>query len=80
MLRLAVPGVIGALFFSSLGYAEASYLRQSGADATPLQFSAFNKQTLVRILKQGLLASSQSAMTITYALVTTVLFSRFGTD
>lgn len=44
------------------------------------QFSAFRRQTLTRILKQGLLASSQSVMTITYALITTVLFSRFGTD
>lgn len=42
--------------------------------------SAFRWQTLLRILKQGLLAASQSVMTITYAMVTTVLFSRFGTD
>lgn len=42
--------------------------------------TAFRWETLVRILKQGLLAASQSVMTITYALVTTVLFSRFGTD
>lgn len=42
--------------------------------------TAFRWQTLLRILKQGLLAASQSVMTITYALITTVLFSRFGTD
>lgn len=42
--------------------------------------ATFNWQTLIRILKQGLLAASQSVMTITYALVTTLLFSRFGTD
>lgn len=48
----------------------------------PVNFvwSAFNKHTLARILKQGLLASSQSVMMITYAIVTTLLFSRFGTD
>lgn len=44
------------------------------------QLSSFRSNTAVRILKQGLLAASQSVMTITYALVTTVLFSRFGTD
>ncbi len=42
--------------------------------------AAFRWQTLFRILRQGLLAASQSVMTIMYALVTTVLFSRFGTD
>ena len=42
--------------------------------------TAFRWETLVRILKQGLLAASQSVMTITYALVTTILFSRFGTE
>ncbi len=48
----------------------------------PVRFSigAFRLQTLLSILKQGLLAASQSVMTITYAMVTTVLFSRFGTD
>jgi len=48
----------------------------------PVRFkvAAFRWQTLVQILKQGLLAASQSVMTITYAMVTTVLFSRFGTD
>ena len=48
----------------------------------PIRFtlSAFHWDTLTRILKQGLLAASQSVMTITYAMVTTVLFSRFGTE
>ena len=44
------------------------------------QWSAFSWQTLKQILKQGLLAGSQSVMTIAYALITTLLFSRFGTD
>ncbi len=48
----------------------------------PVRFRAraFRWQTLIRILKQGLLAASQSVMTITYAMITTVLFSRFGTE
>ncbi len=48
----------------------------------PIRFrlTSFRWSTLVRILKQGLLAASQSLMTVCYALVTTVLFSRFGTD
>jgi len=44
------------------------------------RFSAFATEALMAILKQGLLASSQSVMTIAYALITTVIFSRFGTD
>lgn len=42
--------------------------------------TAFRWHTLIRILKQGLLAATQSIMIITYALVTTALFSRFGTE
>ena len=33
MFRLAVPGVIGALLFSTPGLIEASFLKASGADA-----------------------------------------------
>ncbi|OED36152.1 hypothetical protein AB833_28440 [Chromatiales bacterium (ex Bugula neritina AB1)] len=48
----------------------------------PIRFlpGAFRWATLTGILKQGLLAASQSMMTIVYALVTTLLFGRFGTD
>ncbi len=48
----------------------------------PVRFdvSAFRMATLLGILKQGLLAASQSVMTITYTLITTLLFARFGTD
>jgi len=48
----------------------------------PVRFklAAFKLQTLKGILKQGLLACSQSVMTIAYAMVTTVLFSRYGTE
>lgn len=43
-------------------------------------FKTFRVSTLWSILRQGLFASSQSFMTICYAMVTTILFSRFGTD
>ncbi len=48
----------------------------------PVRFrlAAFRWKILKAILKQGLFASSQSVMTVTYALVTTLLFSRYGTD
>lgn len=45
-----------------------------------LKFSSLRLSTMSAILRQGLIASSQSFMTFGYALVTTVLFSRFGTD
>jgi len=51
-----------------------------GSQPVRFKVAAFRWQTLVRILKQGLLAASQSVMTITYAMIATVLFSRFGTD
>lgn len=48
----------------------------------PIRFrlSAFSWLTLLGILKQGLFACSQSLMTIAYAMITTILFSRYGTD
>ena len=48
----------------------------------PVRFrlAAFRSGLLLQILRQGLLAASQSIMTIVYALVTTVIFSRYGTD
>lgn len=42
--------------------------------------SAFDLAVTMAVLKQGLLASSQSLMTIAYALTATFLFSRHGTD
>lgn len=45
-----------------------------------LRLSEYKTTTLVAILRQGLLASSQSIMMIAYALVTTLIFSRFGTE
>lgn len=48
----------------------------------PIRFrlAAFRVELLVRILKQGFLAATQSVMTVVYALLTTVIFSQFGTD
>ena len=53
-----------------------------GQSTQPIRFrlAAFQAETLILILRQGLLAASQSVMTIIYALTTTVIFSRFGTD
>jgi len=45
-----------------------------------LDLAAFRWQTLTGILRQGLLASSQSVMTICYAIVTTILLGRLGND
>ena len=46
----------------------------------PVRFriAAFRPALLTKILRQGTLAASQSVMTIVYALVTTIIFSRFG--
>ena len=48
----------------------------------PIRFrlKAFRTETFIRIVKQGSLAASQSVMTIIYAMITTLLFSQFGTD
>jgi len=53
-----------------------------GQSRQPIRFHIreFRWHTLAGILQQGLLASSQSVMTITYAMITTILFSRHGTD
>lgn len=51
-------------------------------ETQPIRFrlNAFNLVTLKGILRQGTLAGSQSLMTVSYALVTTAIFSRYGTD
>ena len=48
----------------------------------PIRLSASSVSLPVAgaVFKQGLLAGSQSLMTIVYALTATILFSRFGTD
>lgn len=48
----------------------------------PIRFrlGAFRMNLLLQILKQGSLAATQSIMTVVYALVTTIIFSRYGTD
>lgn len=44
------------------------------------RLNAFDMSVFVAVLRQGLLASSQSLMTIVYTLVATILFSRFGLE
>ncbi|MBX2886059.1 MAG: hypothetical protein KTR32_39250 [Granulosicoccus sp.] len=48
----------------------------------PVRFNlrAFRWSMLGNLLRQGLLASSQSLMTVAYASVTTILLGRLGTD
>ena len=48
----------------------------------PIRFrlGAFRMNLLLQILKQGSLAATQSVMTVVYALVTTIIFSGYGTD
>ncbi len=43
-----------------------------------IHLSAFNPSVLGAVLRQGLLAASQSVMTIIYSLVATALFARLG--
>ena len=67
----AAYAMIGSFLFAS---AVSVFFIAQKRQPIRFKFSAFNWQTLSGILKQGLLASSQSCMTIAYALVTTVLF------
>ncbi|MBX2886612.1 MAG: hypothetical protein KTR32_42075 [Granulosicoccus sp.] len=76
-VKMAALAMVYA-YFVSLGVALWYMLRPS--QPVKFSFSALRWETLKGILKQGLLASSQSLMTVCYALVTTVLFSRYGTD
>ena len=63
-----------------LAVSMAIYFINHGAQPIRFRLEAFRPQTFIRILKQGLVAASQSVMTIMYALTTTLIFSRFGTD
>jgi len=76
-IRAAALAMISAYAVALL---VAVFFIRSPAQPVRFELSSFNVTTLRGILKQGLLASSQSVMTICYALVTTVLFARFGTD
>ena len=76
-MKSAALAMVASYFFSLL---LAIYF--IGQQRQPVRFrlAAVRLSTLIPILKQGLLASSQSVMTVTYAMVTTLLFSRYGTD
>ena len=52
---------------------------QSGRRAVP-RLSSFNAAITIKIFRQGLLAGSQSLMTIAYAFTATALFSRYGVE
>lgn len=58
----------------------AIYFISHSTQAIRFRLQSFRFETLILIVKQGSLAASQSVMTIIYALITTVIFSGFGTD
>lgn len=76
-IRSAAFAMVGAYIVSLL---MALYFILQRRQPIRFNISDFRWATLIAILKQGLLASSQSIMTVTYAMLTTVLFSQFGTD
>ena len=76
-IRASATAIVSAYLVSLL---LAIFFITRARQAIQFKLSAFRWHTLIVVLRQGLLASSQSLMTVTYALVTTVLFSRFGTD
>ncbi|MBX2824309.1 MAG: hypothetical protein KTR33_06240 [Gammaproteobacteria bacterium] len=76
-IRFAAYAMDGAYLTALL---LAVYFISRKRQTVRFRISAFRYSTLIPILKQGLLASSQSVMTVTYTLVTTLLFSRFGTE
>lgn len=65
-------------FFTALALSLFFIFRKD--QAIRLRLNVWNFQSLAGLLKQGLLASSQSLMTVAYAIVTTMIFSRFGTE
>jgi putative MATE family efflux protein len=76
-IKAAALAMAGAYILAAL---MTIYFIGQAKQPIPFYMSAFKSDTLVQILKQGLLAASQSIMTIIYALTTTLIFSRFGTD
>lgn len=76
-IKGAALAMVGSFLFALL---LAIYFIKQNKQPIRFKLAAFRMQTLIGILKQGLLAASQSVMTIIYALITTLLFSRFGTD
>ena len=87
-----IPGAEATLFeaMRSAGLAMAaayftafllvSFLILRKSQPVRLRLANFNGAVIGAVFKQGMLASSQSLMTITYALVATYLFSRHGND
>ena len=80
-----VMDAVGAAAYAMAGaylIAMALVIYFMGHASQPVRFrlATFRADLLLQILRQGLLAASQSVMTIVYALVTTVIFSRYGTD
>jgi len=60
MFRLAVPGVIGALLFSSIGLVEASFLKSSGTDALAAVAVVFPLIMLAAMFSAGAIGGAVS--------------------
>ncbi|MDA0953860.1 MAG: MATE family efflux transporter [Proteobacteria bacterium] len=76
-IRLAALAMAGSY---CTAFAATIYFVARNTQAIRFRVHDFNMALLVRILKQGSLAATQSFMTVLYALVTTLIFSRYGTD
>ena len=76
-IQRAAWSMVGAYFISTL---LAFYFILRASQPIRLQLSSFNWSATQTVLRQGLVASAQSTMTIAYAMIATALFGRFGVD
>jgi len=76
-IQRAAWAMVGAYFMSTL---LAFYFILRASQPIRLQLSSFNWSATQAVLRQGLVASAQSTMTIAYAIIATALFGRFGVD
>ena len=63
MFKLAVPGVIGSLLFSSVGLVEATYLKHAGADALASVAVVFPLVILAAMFSAGAMGGAISGFT-----------------
>ena len=76
-IRLAALAMAGSY---CTAFAATIYFVARNTQSIRFRIHDFDIALLVRIMKQGSLAATQSFMTVLYALVTTLIFSRYGTD
>ena len=76
-IQRAAWAMAGAYFVSTL---LALFFILQKSQPIRLQLSSFSWSATQAVLRQGLVASAQSTMTIAYAMVATALFGRFGVE